>query len=195
MHAMECSEEWNSSSWPAGSRYSAPGLVSWHWLFQARRPTQLRPPAPLLCARWCHPLSQAPGSQAVPTAGGRAPAASPSWQATSQQTKWPPRGEQQIERAANMDPKTAQTSASTCSPEPHTALTNETNAKERRKTKKKNVCAFRRVEWGMVIDGKPPAKHAQPEKMACGKTSGKSMSQLRRKKEAKEAFHRARTKL
>lgn len=34
----------------------------------------------------------------------------------------------------------------------------------------------------MVIDGKPPAKHAQPEKMACGKTSGKSMSQLLRKK-------------
>lgn len=33
----------------------------------------------------------------------------------------------------------------------------------------------------MVIDGEPLAKHAQPEKMACGKTSGKSTSQLLRK--------------
>ncbi len=89
---------------------------------------------------------------------------------------------QQIEQTAYTDPRTAPTSASTCSPEPYTELTYGSNAKERWKTKKKKVCAaFGQVVRGMVIDGKPPAKHAQPEKMACGKTSGKSMSQLLRK--------------
>lgn len=77
------------------SQYSALGVLSWHRFFQASRATQLGPPASLLRARWCHPLSWASGSQAVPAAGGQPAAASPSRQAPSQQTNWPPRGRQQ----------------------------------------------------------------------------------------------------
>ncbi len=69
----------------------------------------------------------------------------------NEQTNWPMSGEQQIEQTAYTDPRTAPTSASTCSPEPHTELTYGSNAKERWKTKKKKVCAaFGQVVRGMI---------------------------------------------